>query len=129
MGLEMHVPEKYHRVHSGFGIGGTRLSPEPQVSGYEDEKNHGDDTIHGKECGIELAQVAGRNQGVLIEQQQRDYGYAQLSGHPKLKERGEPGQEHDDRQVQKARDPEGGVEAKRLGNAEESGLAIMLHIL
>src|SRR5262249_7596791 len=32
-------------------------SPQQKVGGDEDEENYGDDTIHGKEGGVELAQI------------------------------------------------------------------------
>ena len=38
-------------------------APQPQIGGHKAEKDHGDDAIHGEECGIQAPQVARRNDG------------------------------------------------------------------
>ena len=46
-----------------------------------------------------------------------------------MEEHGEPDQHPNHGQMQQAGDPERGVEAERLGNAEQAGFAVVLHIL
>ena len=64
-----------------------RYLPQPQIGGDKDEKDHGDDAVHGEECGIQAAQVARRNDGVLIGQQQADGGNAQPAGDAESEQR------------------------------------------
>ena len=51
-------------------------APQPQIGRHKGQKYHGDHAVHGEKCGIQAAQVAGRNDGVLIGQQQRHGGNA-----------------------------------------------------
>ena len=52
-------------------------SPQQQVGGDEDEENYGDNSIHGKEGGVELAQIIFRNQGMLVSEQSANDGDTQ----------------------------------------------------
>src|SRR5205809_7726648 len=41
--------------------------PDEQISGHKNEKDHGDHAVHGKESCIELAEIIGRDQRMLVE--------------------------------------------------------------
>ncbi len=102
---------------------------EPDIGSDEGEEDHGDDTIHGEEGGIKPTQVAWGDDEVFVEQQESYDGDTYLTGEAEVEEDGEPGEQGDDGEVKYAGDPEGGGEADGLRDAEETCMAVVVHVL
>ena len=82
-GESMCVSENIIESSKGLGAASSRHKSsmgQPYICGDKGQKDHGDHPVHGKKRGVEFAQVAGRNEQVFIEQQQRYRCYADLPG-------------------------------------------------
>src|ERR1700683_1077900 len=106
-----------------------KSSPQPEVGCHKDEKDRGDDAIHGEKGGIQAAQVAGGNEGVLISQQEGNGGDAKPAEYLKLKQKGEPDEETQDGEVHGASGPEGCRDADGLGQAVKASGAVVFDVL
>src|SRR5258708_4699821 len=58
-----------------------------EVGSYKGEEDNGNHAIHGEEGGVEFAQVAGRDQRVLVEEQEGNSGNAGKSNLAQAKRR------------------------------------------
>jgi hypothetical protein len=124
----------HHTIaRSVFPLGMTKKAlnstPEPEIGGHKGKKDRADDAVHGEKGGIEAAQVAGRNDGVLVTEQERDGGDANPAKDMKVKEDGEPDEQAEHGQMHEARDPEGGRDADGLGQTVQSDGAVVLEVL
>ena len=45
------------------------------VGGEEGEEYHGNNSVHGEEGGVETGEIIGLDEGMFVEQEQRDSGY------------------------------------------------------
>ncbi len=105
------------------------LFSQEQVCGYECGENYGDYAVHGEECGVEFAEVAGRHEGVFVGQEQR-HSYDPGDGEFSQCEGGKQGdQEQKHNYVEGAGDPEGAGDADVAGDGMESGVAVEVEIL
>ena len=105
------------------------LLPQKYVCSHEEGEDHGDHAVHGEESGVEIGKIVWLDEGMFVEQEQRDSDnagereFAESEGG----EQGDQQEQHD--QVEGARDPESAGDAEVAGDGVESGVAVELEIL
>src|ERR1700676_2811204 len=103
--------------------------PQPQVRGDKGEEDGGNHAVHGKEGGSQAAQIARRDEGVFVAEKQGNRRDPQPACGLEMKQPRKPGQQSQHEEVHDARDPEGGRDPQRLGQAVEACGAIVLVVL
>ena len=105
------------------------LATQPKIHRHKGEEDHGDDAVHGEKSGIQAAQVARRNQGMLKSKQEPDGSDAKPSHCPKMKQHAEPDQKCQHCQMHEACYLKGRGDAQCLGHAVEARCTVMIEVL
>lgn len=114
-------------VH-GAGFHPNLLSEE-EVGGDEKGEYDRNDAVHGEEGSVETREVVGLDQGMFVEQKQRDGDDA---GHSEFSQ-GEGEQECEEKnqhdEMKGARDPEGGTDSDVARDGVQAGGAVEFKVL
>src|SRR5439155_19706227 len=98
------------------------------VREHEGEERDRDDAVHREERRVETAQVAGRDQQVLVEEQPRDDEDADPVEDADVEPEARDGEEHERQQMQDAGTEERTALAEARGPGVEPLLAVDLHV-
>jgi len=105
------------------------LSSQENIGRYECGEDHGDYAVHGEEGGVEFREVVGLDQGVFVEQEDRngddarDGEFAESEGRDKRHQQ----EQHDE--VEEAGDPKSPGDAEVARDGMEAGIAVEVEIL
>src|SRR4051812_30668913 len=71
------VPPVSMAMRSGtVGRAGIVSAPHEYIGGDENKEDHCNDTVHGEECGVKLAQIVSTDQGLFVGKQESHDDYS-----------------------------------------------------
>src|SRR5580658_9126921 len=98
-------------------------------SAPEQQEQQTNITVHGEKRSVQLAEVAGFDERVLVSQQRRDHGDACPRRPRKPKAVGQPRKKRDNADMHDARDQQRVGNPEALGDGIETGALVVVDVL